>query len=67
MYNYHKLSEDQVTALACYYWGGNNAHCVKLGPLFTVSLDFTAVEPELHRENEKQQYRISAEMIFQII
>ena len=67
LYNYHKLSEDQVTALACYYWGGNNAHCVQLGPLVTVPLDFTAMEPELHSEKEKQQYFIRTEMIFQII
>ena len=39
----------------------------QIGSSLEEHLDFTAVEPELHRENEKQQYRISAEMIFQII
>ena len=45
MYNYHELFEDQVIALACYYWGGNDAQCAKLYTLVTVPLDFTAVEP----------------------
>ena len=66
-YNYHKLSEDQVTALACYYWSVNNVQCVKLDPLVTVLLDFTAVDSEPQRAKEKQQYCIRSEMIFQII
>ena len=66
-YNDHKLSEDPVTALDCYYWGGNDEQCVKLDPLVTVPLYFTVVDPELQREKEKQQYRIRAEMIFKII
>ena len=49
MYNYHELSEDEVTALAFYYWGDNYNHCVKLDPLVTVPLDFTAVDPKLQR------------------
>ena len=67
LYNYHKLSEYQVTTLAWYYWVGNDTHCIKLDPLVTVPLDFTAVDPELQREKEKQQYCIRAEMIFQIM
>ena len=67
LYNYHELSEDQITALVCYYWGGNDAQCVKLDPLVTVTLDLTVVDPELQRANEKEQYHIRAEMIFQII
>ena len=45
MYNNNKLSEDQVNVLACYYWGGNGVQCVKLDPLVTVTLYFTAVDP----------------------
>ena len=67
LYNYHKLSEDQVTALYWYYWGGNDAQCVKLDPLVLVPLDFTAVDPELQRAKEEKRYCICAEMIFQII
>ena len=67
LYNYHELYEYQVTAFACYYWGGNDAHCVKLDPLVTSPLDFTAVEPGLQNAKDKQQYRIRAEMISQII
>ena len=47
LYNYHELSEYQVTVLACYYGGGNDVKCIKLDPLVTVPLDFTAVDPEL--------------------
>ena len=67
LYKYHKLSEDQVTVLAWYYWGGNNAQCIKVYPLVTVTFYFTAVDPELHRAKEKQRYRICAEMVFQTI
>ena len=41
--------------------------CVKLHPFVTLPLDFTALDPELQSDKEKQQYRIRAEMIFQII
>ena len=67
LYNYHELFEYQVTTLAWYYWGGNDAHYLKLDPLVTVPLYFTVVDPELQRAKEKQQYRICAEMIFQTI
>ena len=67
LYNYHELSVDQITQLACYYWGGNDMQPVKLDPLVTVTLDFTTMDPELQRAKEKQQYRIRAEMIFQMI
>ena len=53
--------------LACYYWDGNHALCVKLYPLLTVPLDFTTVDLEIQRAKEKQQYCIRDEMIFQII
>ena len=67
MYNYHELSEDQFTTLACYYWGGNDANFVKFDPLIIVPLDFTVVDTENQRAKEKQQYHIRAKMIFQII
>ena len=67
LYNYQELSLDQVTALACYYWGDNDAKCVKLGPLVTAPLYLTALDPELQFAKEKQEYCIRAEMIFQII
>ena len=67
LYNYHKLSKDQVTALAWYNWGGNDTHCAKLDPIITLTLDFTVVDPELQREKEKQQYCIRDDMIFLII
>ena len=67
LYNYQKLSKDQVTALAWYNWGGNDTHCAKIYPIITLTLDFTLVDPELQREKEKQQYCIRAEMIFQMI
>ena len=52
LYNYHKLSEDQVTVLAFYNWGVNDAHCVKLNPFVTLALDFTVVDPEIQRTKE---------------
>ena len=67
LYNCHKLSEDQVTALTCYNWDGNNMHCVKWDPLVLVPLNFTVVDPELQSVKEKQQDCICAEMIFKII
>ena len=53
MYNYHERSEYQVIVLAWYYWGGNNAQCVKLDPLVTVPLDFTVMDPGFQRAKEK--------------
>ena len=67
MYNYNELSEDQATTIACYNWGGNDAHYIKLDPLSTLPLDFTVVDPELQHTKEKQKYRIRADMIFQMI
>ena len=67
LYNYHELSEYQVTELACYNWGGSDVHCVKVYLLVTLPLDFTVADPWIQRAKEKQQYRICAEMIFQII
>ena len=54
LYNYHDLSEDQVTALSWYSWGGNDVHCVKLDPLVTLPLNFSVVDPEVQRAKEKQ-------------
>ena len=42
-------------------------HCVKLDTLVTVPLDFIAVDQQLQREKEKQQYHIGNKVIFQII
>ena len=67
VYNYHELSEDQVTAVACYYWDGNDAQCVKFDTLVIVPLGFIMVDPELQLAKEKQQYCIHTDMIFQII
>ena len=64
LYKYHELSEYQFTALD---WGGNDAQCIKFDPLVKVPFDFTALDPELQSAKEKQQYRIRAEMKFQII
>ena len=67
LYNYQEISEDQVTALDCYYRGGNDVQCVKLHLLVTVPLDFTMVDLELQCAKEKQQYCICSKMLFQII
>ena len=44
LYNCHELSEDQVTALAWYNLGGNDAHCAKEDPLVKLPLDFTVAD-----------------------
>ena len=53
--------------LACYYWGGNDTHFFKLYPIVTVPFGFHRGGPIFQRAKEKQQYRLHAKMIFQII